>query len=268
MKIGLRGGHSPNCKGAIGLIDEQAEVRKIYNELVPMLQAVGHTVIDCNSNASNVSGELSDGTNKANGAGCDIYVTLHMNAAGAASAGGTEVWLYDASNQTMNTIASNICNNFAGKGFTNRGVKYSSGYHDLNASNMPGMIVETLFCTGTDDEARYRSLGTKGIAEPIAKAIDSRSSACSEQKNNQNTGIEQEGEEEMKCLFTVEGKGAVYYFDGQKVITLGHPDELKIIQQIYKDNNGKDMPCYKWSPKAPWYARLMSVIYSKETTSI
>lgn len=72
MKIGLRGGRSPNCKGAIGLIDEQAEVRKIYNELVPMLQAVGHTVIDCNSNASNVSGELSDGTNKANGAGCDI----------------------------------------------------------------------------------------------------------------------------------------------------------------------------------------------------
>ena len=65
MKIGLRGGHSQNCKGAIGLIDEQAEVRKIYNELVPTLQAVGHTVIDCNSNASNVSGELSDGTNKA-----------------------------------------------------------------------------------------------------------------------------------------------------------------------------------------------------------
>ena len=31
MKIGLRGGHSPNCKGAIGLIDEQVEVRKIYN---------------------------------------------------------------------------------------------------------------------------------------------------------------------------------------------------------------------------------------------
>ena len=185
MKIGLRGGHSPNCKGAIGLIDEQAEVRKIYNELAPMLQAVGHTVVDCNSNASNVSGELSDGTNKANSAGCDIYVTLHMNAAGAESAGGTEVWLYDASNQTMNTIASNICQNFANKGFTNRGVKYSSGYHDLNASNMPGMIVETLFCTGADDVARYRNLGTKGIAGLIAKAIDSRASACSEQKKSE-----------------------------------------------------------------------------------
>lgn len=89
---------------------------------------------------------------------------------------------------------------------------------------------------------------------------------------NQNaaiTDIEQEGEnEEMRCLFTVEGKGAVFYFDGYKIITLGHPDELKIVQQIYKDNNGKDMPCYKWSPSAPWYARLMAVVNRKETTSI
>mgnify|MGYP007122026810 CR=1 FL=1 len=102
----------------------------------------------------------------------------------------------------------------------------------------------------------------------MQRAIDSRASACSEQKKSRIQESNRKEEEEMKCLFTVEGKGAVYYFDGQKVITLGHPDELKIIQQIYKDNNGKDMPCYKWSPKAPWYARLMSVIYSKETTSI
>ena len=104
-----------------------------------------------------------------------------MNAAGTPAAGGTEVWLYDASNQTMNTIASNICKNFEEKGFVNRGVKYSSGYHDLNASNMPGMIVETLFCTGTDDVGRYRSLGAKGVAELIAKAIDSKASAGSGQ---------------------------------------------------------------------------------------
>ena len=260
MKIGLRGGHSPNCKGAIGLIDEQAEVRKIYNELVPMLQAVGHTVIDCNSNASNVSGELADGTNKANGVGCDIYVTLHMNAAGTPAAGGTEVWLYDASDQAMNTIASNICKNFAGKGFVNRGVKYSSGYHDLNASNMPAMIVETLFCTGTDDVARYRSLGARGVAELIAKAIDSKASAGSGQGNNRNTG-DQEGEsDEMRCLFTVEGKGAVFYFDGYQVKTLANPDEMKILQEIYKANNGHDMPNYKWSPKAPWYRRLLDAL--------
>ena len=267
MKIGLRGGHSPNCKGAIGLIDEQEEVRKIYNELAPMLEAAGHTVVDCNSNASNVSSELSDGTNKANSAGCDIYVTLHMNAAGAASAGGTEVWLYDASNQTMNTIASDICKNFAGKGFANRGVKYSSGYHDLNASNMPGMIVETLFCTGTDDVARYRSLGTKGIAELIAKAIDNKASSGSGQGNKQNTE-DQEGEEIMQCMFTVEGKGCVYWMHDGVVTALGHPDELKIIQQIYKDNFGHDMPCYSWNSKAPWHVRLMTPLYREPVKSI
>lgn len=48
MKIGLRGGHSPNCKGAFGILDEQVEVRNIYNAMVPLLHKLGHTVIDCN----------------------------------------------------------------------------------------------------------------------------------------------------------------------------------------------------------------------------
>ena len=150
MKIGLRGGHSPNCKGAVGILDEQAEVRKIYNALVPKLQAQGHTVVNCNSDAYSVSGELSEGTNKANSNGCDVYITIHMNASRGAG-NGTEVWLYDGSNGTMNSIADNICNNFAKKGFQNRGRKYNTGYHDLNASAMPAMIVETLFCDNSHD---------------------------------------------------------------------------------------------------------------------
>ena len=109
---------------------------------------------------------------------CALPISRRLNAAGATSAGGTEVWLYDASNQTMNTIASNICQNFANKGFANRGVKYSSGYHDLNASNMPGMIVETLFCTGTGDVARYRNLGTKENASLIAKLLSNPETAA------------------------------------------------------------------------------------------
>ena len=124
---------------------------------------------------------------------------------------------------------------------------------------MPAMIVETLFCTGTDDVARYRSLGSRGIAELIAKAIDGKASAGSEQGNNQNTG-DQEGEETMQCMFTVEGKGCVYWYHDGVVTALGHPDEMKILQEIYKANNGHDMPNYKWSPKAPWYRRLLDAL--------
>lgn len=170
MKIGLRGGHSPNCKGAFGLLDEQVEVRKIYNELAKMLQEAGNTVIDCNSNASTVSGELLEGTNKANANECDMYMTLHMNASGGAGKG-TEVWLFDASNESMNSVANQICQNFATKGFQNRGRKYNTGYHDLNMSVMPAMIVETLFCDNSGDVGRYNALGAKGTAELIAAAV-------------------------------------------------------------------------------------------------
>lgn len=47
-----------------------------------------------------------------------------------------------------------------------------------------------------------------------------------------------------------------YYFDGTKVHYLGHLDQIKILKQIYKDNNGHDMPEYHWTNKAPWWIRL------------
>ena len=170
MKIGLRGGHSPNCKGAMGILDEQAEVRKIYNALAPMLQAAGHVVINCNSDASTVSRELSEGTNKANSNNCDIYVTIHMNASGGAGHG-SEVWLYDAGNQMMNSMATTICSKFAQAGFKNRGTKFSVELHDLNASAMPAMIVETLFCDNQHDANLCRQIGIQGIARLIAEGI-------------------------------------------------------------------------------------------------
>ena len=57
---------------------------------------------------------------------------------------------------------------------------------------------------------------------------------------NQVATAEQKGEnEDMQCMFTVEGKGCVYWMHDGVVTALAHPDELKIIQQIYKDNYGQ-----------------------------
>lgn len=61
---------------------------------------------------------------------------------------------------------------------------------------------------------------------------------------------------EMVCTFTKEGTSTVYYFDGQKIHTLKHADELRVLRSIYKDNNGHDMPHYDWKKKAPWWIRL------------
>ena len=173
MKIGLRGGHSPNCKGACGIVDEQTEVRKIYNETAAILRSMGHTVIDCNSNENNQVKDLYHGTNTANANGCDIFASIHMNAFNG-SANGTEVWLYNSADASMNEIARQIVSNFAAKGYTSRRVKYNTGYHDLNATRMPAMIIETMFCDSRKDIDLYNALGVRGIAELIANGINKK----------------------------------------------------------------------------------------------
>lgn len=80
----------------------------------------------------------------------------------------------------------------------------------------------------------------------------------------------EEGKETfMQCIFSVEGKSAMYFFDGQNVRVLGHPDELKIIKEIYRANNGKEIPSYSWKKSAPWWNRLLPVMSERRiVTSI
>lgn len=69
----------------------------------------------------------------------------------------------------------------------------------------------------------------------------------------------------MQCLFKIKGgNGTVYYFDGQTIKSLNNIDQMKIIQRIYKDNNGHDIPYYTdWGKSNPWYQRLSQVCERK-----
>ena len=167
MKIGLRGGHSPNCKGAMGYLDEQVEVRKIYRELRPILEAQGHTVVDCNSDEYSSGADLRKGTSTANNNKCDLFMSIHMNASNG-KGHGSEVWLY---NHKLDDKARTICSNLSALGLTNRGLKYSQSFHDLRATSMPAMIVETLFCDNKGDSDIYTANGASGVAKAIAKAF-------------------------------------------------------------------------------------------------
>ncbi len=172
MKIGLRYGHSINCRGARGKIDEVDGCRILYGKIKGLLEAQGHTVIDCNSNANNADSELSEGTNKANNAKVDIYITLHMNAFNG-KARGVECWCYDTNSKTAISISTRICANIFKLGTPNRGVKINNGYHDLKASNMESIIVETLFCDNAEDAELFNKK-TDELARAIANGIDSR----------------------------------------------------------------------------------------------
>lgn len=171
MKIGLRGGHSPYAKGAIGIIDEQSSVRDLSYKVKAVLEAYGHTVIDCNSNAKTVSGELSEGTNKANSNNCDLYITLHMNAFNG-SAQGVEALVYNSASTKAVAIGQRACTNLQSLGLVNRGIKYRQDLHDLSASRMQACLIEVLFCDNRNDVDIWKKTSWDTLSYLIGNAID------------------------------------------------------------------------------------------------
>ena len=82
------------------------------------------------------------------------------------------------------------------------------------------------------------------------------------------------GEETMDFLFNIKGdpqwnEGTLYFYNGHtnQIRALAHIDEMKIIQQIYKDNNGHDIPSYTWTNQAPWYARFFRALNPDSTSA-
>lgn len=69
----------------------------------------------------------------------------------------------------------------------------------------------------------------------------------------------------MQCIYwkpskVDEGANFVYYFNGANCSYISNGDSIKILKQIYKDNNGKDMPEDAWTYDAPCFSRLEAVV--------
>lgn len=50
MKIGLRGGHSKNCIGAVGIVDEYCQMQKFYTHVSKLLTNNSYYYTDWNFN--------------------------------------------------------------------------------------------------------------------------------------------------------------------------------------------------------------------------
>ena len=84
--------------------------------------------------------------------------------------------------------------------------------------------------------------------------------------SEQNT--ESEAPHMIWLLFTKEGKNAVYFFNGIRVVALTHPDQVTVLNDIYKANTGKSIPSRSYKKLGPWEARLFQVINLKEVKGI
>ncbi|WP_077845534.1 N-acetylmuramoyl-L-alanine amidase [Clostridium puniceum] len=170
MKIGLRAGHSDNCTGAIGIVDEHEQMKKYYAAVKAVFEQYGHIVIDCNSNGSTPGAELSEGANKANSNNVDLFISLHMNASNG-QGHGTEALVSSTSSKAY-SYANNLCNNFNLLGFTNRGVKTSTSLYEMNNVAAPNIIFEICFCDNETDIGIYNQYSWEQLAYNLCNAID------------------------------------------------------------------------------------------------
>jgi len=212
MIINVHAGHNPAGKiacGAVGLIDESTENRKVKEEVIRELRELGHTVYDCTvNNGSSQTDVLKRIVEKCNAHTADLDISIHFNSAAKDEEGdgrttGTEVFVYSASSSAA-AYAEKVCSEIAALGFRNRGVKYSSGLYVLKNTKAPAMLIECCFVDDRDDVElyHYRKMASaivRGITGKNAGTADvNPNNLDNQKKEEQGTGQEAEKETETE----------------------------------------------------------------------
>lgn len=171
-KYNVHAGHNPDGKkgcGAVGLIKESTEARKVKNLVIKYLKAQGHTVYDCTvNNGTSASNVLIKIVSKCNAHKVDLDVSIHFNSGAGDKKGngkstGTEVLIYSNSSKAKDE-ATRICKEISSLGFRNRGVKVRSDLYFLRKTKSPALLVECCFIDDKDDVELYD-------ADKMARAI-------------------------------------------------------------------------------------------------
>ena len=176
MRINVSAGHNPDGKvacGAVGLLKESTEARKVTNELVRLLKEQGHTVYNCTCDNGTSQGDvLKKIVAKCNQHTVDLDVSIHFNAGAGAQkkngqTTGTEVLVYNDSSKAM-AAAQRVAKQISALGFKNRGIKIRDGLYFLRNTKSPAMLIECCFVDDGDDAALY---DYKKMAAAIVQGI-------------------------------------------------------------------------------------------------
>ena len=253
MKIAVRGGHNFKAKGAIGIIDETIENRKVYKALIKYLSIAFHNVIDVTPGECDVNTDLYLGVQKAKENNSELFLSIHFDKAYDKYEGplGTGTWIYGRGGKAE-IYAKRIADNLSkGTGLKNRGVKENSKLYELRKTPMPAVLVEVCFCEATEDVRIYREKGPDLIGKLIAEAIN-------EKEIEEN--IKPEGQEDSlkeKFLKSTNAK-AIANLDPRD-----NPSSIyKDLGEIYKGERIRVLPeiCDKKD--------YLPIIYWKDTTNI
>lgn len=176
MVINVHAGHNPDGKkacGAVGLLRESTEARRVKNQVIKLLREKGHTVYGCTcNNGTSQSDVLQKIVTKCNKHKADLDVSIHFNAGandkkGNGKTTGTEVLIYSDSSKAK-PYAERVCKAIAALGFRNRGVKVRKDLYYLRKTAAPAMLIECCFVDDMDDARLYNY---KKMAAAIVKGI-------------------------------------------------------------------------------------------------
>lgn len=167
MKIAINCGHTLKGpgSGAVGIIEESIETRKVGEKLIRLLENSGHKVINCTVDKANTQVEyLKKSVELANREDVDYFISVHFNAGGGK---GIEVYTYKGKKLQP---ALNICKNIQLLDFNNRGVKDGSNLYVIKKTKAKSILVEVCF-VDSEDANRYLMLGSDKFAEAIYQGI-------------------------------------------------------------------------------------------------
>lgn len=114
---------------------------------------------------------------------------------------------------------------------------------------------------GSDHMDPYPYLAKWGISKEQFKK-DIEQGVAQNQNTNQNEN--QGGTTTMYAIYWIPNKKGngkdAYYFNGVTYEYISHPDVINILKEVYRKNNGKEIPEYTWDNKAPWWIRLQQPV--------
>ena len=180
MRFNIHSGHgkqdSKSC-GAIGLIKESIENRKVKDEVITLLKQEGHTVYDCTVDyPASAEDCVAKQVTNCNKHIVDLDISIHFNSGrkdptGDGKTGGVEVLVYNTTGEKQE-YAKRVCKSVAKLGYTNRGVKIRTNLGYLSKVKNQCILIECCFVDDADDVKKYNY---KTMAKAIVEGILNKS---------------------------------------------------------------------------------------------
>lgn len=174
----ISSGHSINCQGASGYVNEVTEARKVVDRVTEILQECGKSVAKYHDTSYDVNQNLRNIVNFHNNYGSGIDVSVHFNAYQTTSNPmGVEV-LYTG-NGNGKIVAAELSKAIAeAGGFKNRGAKERNNLYFLRNTDKTSVLIEVCFCDSKRDTDLYRE-NFEAICRAIVKTLTGASYAPS-----------------------------------------------------------------------------------------